>query len=761
MKNFSKYWGQKGYYQKKAICAAILGNMVASPVNAEAINTDGGESQFSLEEVVVTASRREQSLQDVPAAIVAADPGMFKDAGLATINDVVAYSPGFNSVSNGQRGNGNITARGVGQQGSTSVVAIYVDDVPMTSNSAFSSGGDLFFDGLLGSLERVELIKGPQGTLWGATAIGGAIRYITKKPAMDEVRGEVSTNVSRIDGGGVSKVYSGHISTPLKTDELGFTISGFFDDGAGFTDVVDPATGNRVRDNADDSETYGVSADLLFQPNDDLSIRLRGMTQKQKFNALSVVDLAANSQAPYFSELKPLYSSLSNDDAFSTQKSKYRYYSGTLEYDMAWATLTSTTSFVKYSKQTVEDLTASFAGLVDFLEGNPPGTTTAIPLLSDIGSDKFVQEIRLTSENSEDIEWLVGLIYADEETHSTQDTKVIPTNFDLFSISFPSDYKETAIFGNVTYYVTSNFDIGFGLRFSDNQTALKVESSGALIGPGNPAETVKDKVSSYLLTGRYRLNEDLSFYARAASGYRPASANIPVINPSTGANLAPTEVKQDNLWSYELGLKGESKENMLSYELSAWLIEWDYFQSGISLNGVAVLGNAEHGVTAKGLEGSLTVSPIDNLLITSTFTYTDSTLDEDEPGLFADAGDTLPRISDWTATTTARYEFSVTGDIAGHVGFGARYVGDQVSAFDNGNPANPQVQINIDNHILFDFFMGFASSSVSLDIYATNLLNSDDFSSVSGAIIPGTTFATGQGVPVRPRTVGMVLSYDF
>ncbi|MBL4803159.1 MAG: TonB-dependent receptor plug domain-containing protein, partial [Emcibacter sp.] len=164
---------------------------------------------LAFDEIIVTASRRAQALQDVPASITTVNPVEFTNSGLTSIGDIIEYTPGFNiNRGNGQRGRGSITARGVGQQGATAVVAVYVDDIPMTSNSGFADGGAMFFDGLLGDIERVELIKGPQGTLFGATAIGGAIRYITKKPALSEMRGGGSVNLSDTKRGGFNQIYS-------------------------------------------------------------------------------------------------------------------------------------------------------------------------------------------------------------------------------------------------------------------------------------------------------------------------------------------------------------------------------------------------------------------------------------------------------------------------------------------------------------------------------------------------------------------------
>lgn len=706
-----------------------------------------------IDDIVVTASRREQALQDVPASISTINPSEFKNAGLLTIDDVIAYTPGFTLSTAGQRGNGSISARGVGQQSSTAVVAVYVDDTPMTSNSAFAFGGDLFFDGLLGDLERVELLKGPQGTLWGATAIGGAVRYITKKPALEETRGNVSANLSSTKHGGFNQLYNGQLSTPIIEDKLGISLSGFFEDSDGFVDLVDEATGSLLEKNTDAAEIYGISGDLLFQPSDVFSIRIKAMHQEQDFQGISLVNLAG-------AELKPMYAPLTNFLKLADQKLEQTYISGTIEYDLDWATFVATSSYVKYAKDEIGDET-DFADIADSIEGNPPGTTTAIPSVTNVTSKKFTQEVRLTSDNSDTFEWMVGLYYADEETGNFQSLITQPTGFNLVTIDFPSAYREYAAFANATYYLTPEFDLGFGMRFSDNETSLNIDATGVFTEPFPEAESVSDTVSTFLFTARYRPTDDLSLYARVASGYRPASANIPILDPVTGQNLAPTKVRQDSLWSYEIGAKGNTADGRFAYDIAAWLIDWNDFQTTLNFNGFGVVGNANGGVQAKGFEGTFSFMPSDDFSLTSTIAHTDSTLNEDEPLLNGLAGAAMPGVPSWTATLDAQYDFDISLDWEGFVKAGFRYTGAVDSAFVDGDPNDDIINLKVDGYVVSDLSAGVSNGSLSFNMYVTNLFDNDAYSLAGGNLIPGTTIVTAQGYPIKPRTIGAVLSYRF
>jgi len=745
-----------GTFKRKYLLLSAVMTMTV-PVGPVAIAAEEGNDEvdkFAFEEIVVTASRRAQNLQDVPASITAVNPLEFKNSGMLNIGDVIAYTPGFSFTNLGQRGNGSITARGIGQQGSTAVVAVYVDDVAMTSNSPYSSGGNLFFDGMLGDLERVELLKGPQGTLWGASAIGGAVRYITKKPALEEIRGSASTNLSTTKDGGFNQLYNGFISLPVVEDKIGLSVAGFYEDNSGFIDLVDTATGNVVEKDADSAETYGFSGDALVMLSDNFEMRFKVMHQQQTFNGITIVDLDND-------QLEPKFAPLTNDDALSNTTQKNTYFSGTLEYDFDWAAFSATSSYVEYTRVTNRDGTALLGNFADLLQGQPFGTTTAVPIFGDLSSEKYVQEARLTSQDNDKVEWLLGLFYASEKTHNIQQAIAQPTDFTMLDINFPSKYKEFAVFGNLTYYITPEFDVTAGMRYSDTKMELEQISAGPLVGPSQSFDPVNDSVSTFLFAARYRPSDNLSLYARVASGYRPAGANLPLLSPVTGLNVAPLIVEQEDIWSYEIGAKGKSSSGLFSYDMAAYYIKWSKFQAFLVLNGLRVGTNAQDGVTAKGFEGSFTLKPVDDFSVTSTIAHTDSSLNADEPSFNGLANAAMTTVPKWTFTTTARYDFTLSDDMTGHVGGGLRYTDGVSSAFVDGDAGDQQVNIQSDSYVLMDLNAGIEMDNVSLSLYVTNLLNKDAYSLASGSNIPGTSFVDGQGFPVRPRTIGAVLSFDF
>ena len=728
--------------------------MFAAGATAQGVDSDqqAATQQNQIDEIIVTASRRAEKLQDVSMAVSAIDPQDFTAVGLTNLDDIVGYTPGV-SMDNfsGSPVAGRISIRGVGQgEEIASVVGIYLDSIPLSSNSPWGSGGAFAFDGLLGDIERVEFLKGPQGTLYGATSIGGAVKYVTRKPSLNEFKGHISTDFSSTKEGGFNKIYSGRISAPLIEDKLGFTITGFYEDNAGLVDRVEAGTGTLIKEDADNYEREGFSADLYYKITDQFDFRGRVLHQKAEYNGLSRVNIDPATK-------EQIYGSLANHEGLVFNSLENTVYSGVFEYQFDGATLTSTSSYVEDQLFNEGDSVSQFGFIVDTFFRTDGVTSTAVPISTDLGSEKFTQEIQLTSDSSDTWEWIVGLYYADETTFRINDQRAQPGDFILIVGQEPSDYQETAAFGNLTHYITPEFDVTLGARISRTEMEFTSASISDIPGFAGPpfTNTKKDTVDTWSLAARYRPSETLSLYARAASGFRPASANE---FRSDGTFTLPLEVEADTLWSYEVGAKGNLAEGLFSYELALWYLDWDNFQTYLSLSPfVNGRGNASGGITGKGIEGSFTINPTENFSIISNFAYTDSTLNEDEPVLNGLAGQQVPYVPEWTFSSRARYDFVVGNDLDANIGLGLKYQGSSRSAFTDGGLSDPKLNIPTDSYVVVDASFGLAWDRFVLNFYGTNLFNEEAMASTFGNLSLGSYTA----VPLTPRTIGASLSIDF
>lgn len=751
----------------KSISLVLLctSSMHASSVYAQSEEVESTAEEFEVEKILVTASRRIESIQDAPVSMVSVDPEEFIFSGLTSIEDVIDYTPGVNFTSAGANGAGNITIRSVSQEGLIPVTAIYIDDVPLTTSTPFANGNSLLLDGLLGDLERVEIIKGPQGTLYGASAVGGIVRYITKDPSLDDVRGSLSVDLSQTKEGGTGNVYRGLISMPLIEDKIGLTLSGFYKDQEGYIDRFDPTSLELVEENYNTAEVFGISSTVLFQFSEDSKLKIGGLYQKNDTPGTSLVNLPVtdfSSDTAVVGNSEHKYGVFAPDAG--TNETEYTKIDATFKYNFGWGEFTSVTAFTEQEFSTVTDVaTVALLPLADFISGSAPGTTQSIPQRLATSTEKVVQEFRLSSAPSETFEWIAGLYYAKDKTDNVQFITVQPQDIPLNDSSFPSEYEEKAVFANATYYINEDFDVTAGFRHSKPSLSSDFDFSGAIVSDFAATFDVSEEVTTYLLNARYRVNDDLSIYSRVASGYRPAYVNIPVQDAVTGES-ASAVVDSDELWSYEIGAKGNALNNKFTYDLALWTMEWDEFQTVVVLNGATTGGNADTSASSYGAEGNFQYYATQDLVFQANFALTESELDDDSVTLSAVAGEELRRLPNFTASFKASYFYELGSDIEASTVFGVRYTGKDNSAFigdaSRGVGFGLQRQFPSEASTIADLSTTFTKDDISLSLYVTNLFNEYDL--VTGTARSdglGNAFATA--FVTQPRTVGITLGYSF
>jgi len=735
-----------------AIAVALTGLPQQDLQAQEAI--DNSPESTVLEEVLVTASRRQESLQDTGLSVTAWQPDEFAEVGLDSIRDIVEYSPGVYYSGGSTPQDNSITMRGIGNFMSSPSVGIYVDDIPIGSGGNNAAGSTLALDAMQLDLQRVEVIKGPQGTLYGASAMGGVLRYITNDASMSEFSSVVSADLSTTAHGEFNQKYAARMSTPLISEKIGFSLSGSYEDIGGFIDRI-PQAVSGAADNVNGWKSYNLMAKVNANITDRFSASVMAMGIKRTWDGANIVPL----EGPPF---VPVYGPYSTDTSLSDDEYKMDIYGLTMNYQFDSAQLISSTSYQELRTSAVTDLVVAFGPLLELFAGEP---VTEAPFTGGYSTDRFVQELRLESADNDHLEWTVGAIYSDEESGNLQRLEGLPSGFVLLDVDIPSTLEEIAGFGSVTWYLNPDFDLTAGGRLAHVETTVAVDDGPEILIDDTPPTKSSKNIDTWSFAARWRPSDNLSLYGRIATGYRPENANLP-LKDENGNNVAPLVVETDTLLSYELGAKGVSGNGRFSYDVAAWYQKWENLQARIFVNGAATGGNANSDVTAYGFEGTVNFSPIDPLTFIASAAYTHSTLDDDETSAFgALAGEDVPGVPAWTLSALARYDFSLTDSINGFVGGGLRYVDDRNTGFVGGTGADGTVitplitNFVIDSFVLADAHVGFITDRFTTTIYATNLFDEYAYSGGSARPSVGTIRATTN--VVTPRTVGVRLSFNF
>jgi outer membrane receptor protein involved in Fe transport len=699
-------------------------------------SSDGGD-------IVVTAQKRAERLLDTPQSVTAISADDLSRLNAVQFRDFANSVPAL-SYSTAGAGQTQITLRGVTTGNDIGpTVGIYVDDVPYGSSSAFSNASSLALDAGLFDMSQVEILRGPQGTLYGASTMGGLIKYVTARPDAGKLGGSAQVGISDTKDGGISYNAAAAINTPIVTDKVALRTSGFFSRDGGFIDneVLGQKDVNRSR-------IYGGRADLLVTPTEALSIRLSGYLQNIHRNGTAAADFDFSGN--------PVDGALSQERQLTEPfEQRFRLVSSAIDYDFGGATLTSITSYQSMNARFRQDASPVYVpllGLFGFSFG-------AVGVEQERRTKKFTQEVRLTSNGSGPIDWMVGGFYTDEKSGNMQlivpyalDGSIAPIN--LATISIPSRYRELAGFGNLTWHVTDRFDVSGGLRWAENRQRFEQIGSGLLIG-STPQTRSKDDVVTYLANARYRFSNHATAYLRYATGYRPGGPNFVVNDPITGFPLADAVFASDSLDSFEAGFKAETADRTFGIDLSGYYIDWKNIQIATAAGGVSVIANAG-GAHITGAEVSLTARPTRTLTATTAFAYQHARLADDSVDLGALKGDRLPNVPKYSLTLNVDYKAPETSAWRPIAGATFRFVSDRSSSFD-GNAGVPQYELP--NYAAVDLRAGVSIGAVDAQLFVRNLF--DKRGPLSAATVLSALGGPAQVSMLQPRTIGLSATSRF
>jgi iron complex outermembrane recepter protein len=731
---------------KFAVLAALGAAGPLLSQESAALDATPATDSDALATIVVTAEKREEPLKDVPMSVTALGGDSLDKLQARDFSDYAALVPGL-SITSSQPGLTRLTLRGQNSGGVGSTVAVYMDESPFGSSTALLNGSIITGDFDTWDLQRIEVLRGPQGTLYGANSEGGLLKFVSTAPELGKFSGEAEVNGESVSNGGDGGAVRAVVNLPIG-DKLALRVSGYDQDVAGYID--DPSLGKK---DLNDGHKEGGRAALLWAPTDDLSIRLTATSQQSKYDGTNTVDVDPVT-------LQTEHGDLTQQRTLGEpSEAKYENYNATIDWNTGLFNVLSTTSYGRLDFDYVTDATSLQAA---------PGVTYGdalggIGLYEDnnAGLEKFTQEIRLVSPSTNQLEWQVGGYYTHETGALLQHVVGVelpstaagnPFAGVLETVVLDSTYKEWAGFANLTYHFNSQFDVQAGGRYSSNTQSATENIGGPLYGAAT-AFTIPSSgdVFTYSFAPRWHVDANTMVYARVATGYRPGGPNAEPIAPPPGF---PKEYGADKTVNFELGVRSTQLDGRLSIDVAAFHVDWKDIQLFETVDNLGV--NANGGkARSQGVEWTFAYVPVHGLTLSWTGAYTDAKLTSPAPAVNGNPGDPLPYAPKWGTSLDGEYDWDLTANLKGFVGAAWSYVGTRSTDFAS-TPADGQLELPSYN--TFEARVGVENKHYRVMLYGKNL---GDKRGISSYVDTGAPGPAGELTIIQPRTIGVTLTAKF
>jgi len=749
----------------------------------------------ALQEVVVTAQKREERLHDVPMGITAITTDELQKQQIVSLGDLASKVPGL-SLTNVEPGITRLTLRGQNVGGVGSTVTTYIDDTPFGSSNALANGFGFTGDFDTWDLQRVEVLRGPQGTLYGAGSEGGLLKYVTAAPDPTKFAAAVQAGGESLAEGGTDASGKGMINLPIG-DRAAFRLSGYYEGLPGY--INDPSLNAK---NINAGYRDGVRASLLVDFTDHLSLRLSAFGQDLHTDGSPTTDVvgAKNlSLTPPANQLQPQNGEFDQQRFINEPTTfDYRIYSGALNWNVGWGTFTSITSYGTTDENGLSDVSSSpaapgtgptgtFGNIVTTLlplVSSPPAGATSVAGLAEtevINIKKWTQEFRLASSANQTLEWQVGAFYTHESSTLAQTLPLfyIPTMVfaplptalggpSLENATLDALYKEWAGFAQVTYHFSPQWDLAVGGRWSENKQSANELVDGVLPTlQGNPMQVTSgdssDNDFTYSIAPRWHLSTDTMVYGRIATGYRPGGPNdLPFNAPAS----VPRTYQADKTTNYELGIRSDLLDKRLSIDVAAFLVDWKQIQlfEFVAVAGTPGFGINANGGTARsdGVEWTFGLTPVTGLTFTLTGAYVDAKLTSAATAAGGNNGDQLPYVPKFSTSLDGDYRWRATDEFDMYVGATWSYIGSRFNDFSTTQTGpstfapNPRPELPSYNTV--NLRGGLDSARWSFELYIKNL---DDKRGITYYSSGGTPNYGGGLNYLQPRTLGALATVRF
>jgi len=714
--------------------------------------------------MIVTASKRPQKLQEVPISIYAMTGEQMQHSGITNMEDMSQSVAGLEVIGGGA-GNVRFAVRGVttmaGSIETTSAVGYYLDEVPFSSVSSQMPEVGMW------DVARVEVLRGPQGTLFGEGSMGGTLRIITNKPDSNEFSSRIGGEVSSTEMGGMNYSIKGMLNIPVIEDKLALRMVASHSDPEGWIDVPDLNKKN-VNEN---TVTVGRIA-ALWTPSDKLDVDASFL-----YNSQEIVHRYGETSRGVFrpSDLNPAAFAV---DQPETNDIDYYVTNLTLTYDFGFASLVSATSYFNYEDTGVATdqtpiLPFQFPGLGGGTASQYGGFTVKL----------WSQELRLVSNGDERFDWTVGGLYKssyrDWNNHFDYSLNNVALPFPPFSIPLAEangliyseiDVTAYALFADLDFELTDTLSIGSGMRYyaDDQENMSQVVSPAPFAGfNAGPAYSIDGDDSAFTpkFTMKWKATDGILVFATAASGFRSGGTNL-TAKQFTAYPDIPTTYSPEKIWSYEAGIKTSLWQG---FTLNAYFYYNDWTDMHLTFytdDGIVPFTN--NAGTASSLGGEIeifAVLPVDGLSMSFSGSYTDAKIEEDViqtvthpffgpmQRVLAEKDNVIPYTPEWKFSVATQYAKQLTDSLFGTMQVSYSYRSETYS-----NAENTEARKN-DSYNQVNATIGIESESWNVQLFADNLFDSDDttFKRQANQLAPELVYNTY----VRPRTFGLRFNVSF
>jgi iron complex outermembrane receptor protein len=730
-----------------------------------------------LQEIIVTAQKRAERVQDIPISVTAISGADLDAQGIADLEDATRGIPGVAQTSAGP-GQTQYTIRGLSSAGpAVSTVGFYLDDVPMTAPSS-AENGHVVIDPDLYDLNRVEVLRGPQGTLYGSGSMGGTIKIVTNQPELDKFSFSAKVDGSTTSGGGLNGDINGMINIPIIDGKLAIRIVGTDQHNSGWIDRVvlsdfplpngsqcAPFTGctrgnvlassvSAIHRDVNDEDLKSTRASVRYQATEELSVAVGAFYQTISQGGLNYFDNPPGTLAHY----EPF-------DIAEPFSDTFRLYNLVLDYASSAVDVTSATSYWTRLQSQIQDTSETIESAFGFPTFDVAGGGVGPVAWNSLDSTKqFSEEVRLTSRDNGAWRWLIGGFYSDYDFAENQFSNAegfVPQfgSANVFNALFANNMKQKAAFGETSFKFASGLKATLGLRWYSYTQSGSTTDSGVAVGVDTPVTThvsAKNSGVNPKFTFSYEGVQDLLLYGTASKGFRPGAGNgpIPVSGPDSclsglqalGKNASPSQYGPDSVWNYEIGEKATIWDRRLTLNSAIYYERWTKVQQGIVLPcGFGFIDNVGTN-NVRGAEIEIEAKLSSLWTVEQSAGYTHGTISSTVAGSGLAPGEKLLNVPTYTVNTSLVYNRPIND----------RY---SIVARASNTVVGPSEDLtfflnNLPGYDIANFRVGLVQSGWSAFLFVDNLTNKQAFLSNTtnyALNIPSLNrVATNQ-----PRTIGL------